>query len=64
MNNYTNQINSIVNEVKKAVVGKDSIIIKVLLAILCKGQYTYRRYPGSGKNYSCTRFFKGFVSRT
>ena len=34
---YTDQINSVIAEVKKAVIGKDTILIKVLLAMLCKG---------------------------
>ena len=58
MNNYTNQINSIVNEVKKAVVGKDSIIIKVLLAILCKGHILIEDIPGVGKTTLALAFSK------
>ena len=45
-NNYTNQINSIISEVKKAVIGKDSVIIKVLLSILCKGHILIEDIPG------------------
>lgn len=58
MNNYTNQINSIVNEVKKAIVGKDSIIIKVLLAILCKGHILIEDIPGVGKTTLALAFSK------
>ena len=36
-NFYTSQINRIVSEVKKAVIGKDTVIIKTMLAMLCKG---------------------------
>ena len=47
--NYTNTINSIITEVKKAVIGKDAIIIKVLLAVLCKGHVLIEDIPGVGK---------------
>ena len=45
MNNsyYAKQINDIVSEVKKAVIGKDSIIIKTLLAIPVS--YTHLTLP-------------------
>lgn len=49
INLYTNQINRIASEVKKAVVGKDHIIIKTLLAILCKGHILIEDIPGVGK---------------
>ena len=51
MNNntyYTNQINSVISEVKKAVIGKDAIIIKVLLTMLCKGHILIEDIPGVG----------------
>ena len=57
-NNYTNQINSIVSEVKKAVIGKDPIIIKVLLAILCKGHVLIEDIPGVGKTTLALAFSK------
>lgn len=57
-NNYTSQINTIVNEVKKAVIGKDSIIIKVLLAILCKGHVLIEDIPGVGKTTLALAFSK------
>ncbi len=46
---YTDQINSVITEVKKAVIGKDTIIIKVLLAMLCKGHILIEDIPGVGK---------------
>ncbi|MCR4863451.1 MAG: MoxR family ATPase [Ruminococcus sp.] len=60
MNNsyYANQINTIVNEVKKAVIGKDAIIIKVLLAILCKGHILIEDIPGVGKTTLALAFSK------
>lgn len=60
MNNsyYTEQINSILGEVKKAVIGKDAIIIKVLLAILCKGHVLIEDIPGVGKTTLALAFSK------
>ena len=58
-NNYTNQINSIISEVKKAVIGKDSVIIKVLLSILCKGHILIEDIPGVGKTTLVARFLQG-----
>ena len=60
MNNfyYSTQINSIVSEVKKAVIGKDAIIIKVLLAILCKGHILIEDIPGVGKTTLALAFSK------
>lgn len=60
MNNsyYTGKINEIVSEVKKAVVGKDEIIIKTLLAILCKGHILIEDIPGVGKTTLALAFSK------
>ena len=60
MNNtyYTNQITSVINEVKKAVIGKDPIIIKVLLAMLCKGHVLIEDIPGVGKTTLALAFSK------
>ncbi len=55
---YTQQINQIVKEVKKAVIGKDDIIIKVLLAILCKGHILIEDIPGVGKTTLALAFSK------
>lgn len=55
---YTNQINSILSEVKKAVIGKDAVIIKVLLAILCKGHVLIEDIPGVGKTTLALAFSK------
>ncbi|NLT09829.1 MAG: MoxR family ATPase [Ruminococcus sp.] len=57
-NNYSAQINSILTEVKKAVIGKDPIIIKVLLAILCKGHVLIEDIPGVGKTTLALAFSK------
>ncbi|MBE6858210.1 MAG: MoxR family ATPase [Ruminococcus sp.] len=56
--NYTQYINSIVNEVKKAVIGKDRIILKTLLAILCKGHILIEDIPGVGKTTLAIAFSK------
>ena len=56
--NYTIQINDVLSEVKKAVIGKDTIIIKVLLAILCKGHVLIEDIPGVGKTTLALAFSK------
>lgn len=60
MNNtyYAKQINDVVAEVKKAVIGKDPIIIKTLLAILCKGHILIEDIPGVGKTTLALAFSK------
>lgn len=60
MNNsyYAKQINEIVAEVKKAVIGKDAIVIKTLLAILCKGHILIEDIPGVGKTTLALAFSK------
>lgn len=60
MNNsyYAKQINDVVTEVKKAVIGKDAIIIKTLLAILCKGHILIEDIPGVGKTTLALAFSK------
>ncbi|MCM1474452.1 MAG: MoxR family ATPase [Muribaculaceae bacterium] len=55
---YSNCINAILSEVKKAVIGKDQIIIKVLLAILCKGHVLIEDIPGVGKTTLALAFSK------
>lgn len=55
---YSKQINAILSEVKKAVIGKDQIIIKVLLAILCKGHVLIEDIPGVGKTTLALAFSK------
>lgn len=60
MNNayYAKQINDILAEVRKAVIGKDAIIIKTLLAILCKGHILIEDIPGVGKTTLALAFSK------
>lgn len=55
---YSNYINKILAEVKKAVIGKDTVIIKVLLAILCRGHVLIEDIPGVGKTTLALAFSK------
>ena len=48
----------ILGEVKKAVVGKDSILAKVLLAILARGHILLEDIPGVGKTTMALAFSK------
>ena len=48
----------VVNEVKKAVVGKDEIVIKAFLAILARGHILLEDIPGVGKTTMATAFSK------
>ncbi len=55
---YTTQINKIASEVKKSIIGKDHIIIKVLLALICKGHILIEDIPGVGKTTLALSFAK------
>ncbi len=57
-NNCTQKINEIVSEIKKAVVGKDPIITKVLLTVLCGGHVLIEDIPGVGKTTLALAFSK------
>ena len=48
----------VINEVKKAFIGKDDIIIKVLTAILAKGHILIEDIPGVGKTTLAIAFSK------
>lgn len=48
----------VVNEVKKAVVGKDEIVVKILIAILARGHILLEDIPGVGKTTIATAFSK------
>ena len=50
--------NGIINEVKKAVIGKDDIIIKSLLAIIAGGHILLDDIPGVGKTTLAVAFSK------
>lgn len=47
--NSIKTVRLIIDEVKKAVIGKDKVIIKILLAILAKGHILLEDIPGVGK---------------
>lgn len=49
---------SIINEVRKAIVGKDTIICKVLMAMLAKGHILLEDNPGVGKTTLALAFSK------
>ena len=49
---------SVVNEVKKAVVGKDDVIFKALLVILARGHLLLEDIPGVGKTTLALAFSK------
>lgn len=48
----------VVSEVKKAVVGKDEIVVKILIAILARGHILLEDIPGVGKTTIATAFSK------
>ena len=48
----------VVAEVKKAVVGKDDVVVKALLAILARGHLLLEDIPGVGKTTLAIAFSK------
>jgi len=58
MSLYTEHIETIIKEVKKAVVGKDDCIHKLLIAILTKGHVLINDIPGVGKTTLALAFSK------
>ena len=46
---YVYKSQDIVNEVKKAVIGKDDVVTKVMLAVLARGHVVLEDIPGVGK---------------
>ena len=53
-----NKAVAIINEVRKAVVGKDEIIAKILMAILAQGHILLEDCPGVGKTTMVLAFSK------
>ncbi len=49
---------SIINEVRKAIIGKDTILCKVLMAMLAKGHILLEDNPGVGKTTMALAFSK------
>ncbi|MBE6844654.1 MAG: MoxR family ATPase [Ruminococcus sp.] len=54
----TNMINNILNEVNKAVIGKEDITLKVLMAIIAGGHILIDDIPGVGKTTMAMTFSK------
>ncbi len=55
---YVNQVNSIKDEVKKVIFGKDEVIDKVLMAIIGSGHILIDDIPGVGKTTMANAFAK------
>lgn len=53
-------VQKVIKETKKAVIGKDDIIIKIILAILSKGHILLEDIPGVGKTTLAMAFSKAF----
>lgn len=53
-----NEASQILNEVKKAVVGKDDVLARVLLALLSRGHILLEDIPGVGKTTMALAFSK------
>jgi MoxR-like ATPase len=53
-------VQQVIKETKKAVIGKDDIIIKIVLAILSKGHVLLEDIPGVGKTTLAMAFSKAF----
>lgn len=53
-----NEAKQILNEVKKAVVGKDDVLARVLLALLARGHILLEDIPGVGKTTMALAFSK------
>lgn len=56
--NERNLASEIITEVKKAIVGKDNILVKVLAAILARGHILLEDIPGVGKTTLALAFAK------
>ena len=47
---------AVINEVKKAIVGKDEVLVKILIAILARGHILLEDIPGVGKTTMALAF--------
>ena len=52
---------AVVAEVKKAIVGKDDVLVKVLVAILARGHILLEDIPGVGKTTMALAFAKALA---
>ena len=55
---YKKSIESVINEVKKAVVGKDDVLRKVMLTLMSNGHILIEDYPGLAKTLIAKYFSK------
>ncbi|MEM4255815.1 MAG: AAA family ATPase, partial [Thermoplasmata archaeon] len=55
---YKKSIESVINEVKKAVVGKDDVLRKVMLTLMSNGHILIEDYPGLAKTLIAKSFSK------
>lgn len=51
---------AVINEVKKAIVGKDEVLVKILIAILARGHILLEDIPGVGKTTMALAFSRAF----
>ena len=54
--NPNQQIVDVIHEVKKAVIGKDDVLLKTLLAMICGGHVLLEDIPGVGKTTMALAF--------
>lgn len=53
---------AVVNQVRQVILGKDTVICKVLMAILAKGHILLEGQPRSGENHLGFGLFQGHES--
>ncbi len=61
--NERNLASEVVSEVKKAIVGKDAVLVKVLAAILAGGHILLEDIPGVGKTTLALAFARALDLR-
>lgn len=58
MSEYRDAVDAVIREVRKAVVGKNDVINKIMMAILAKGHILVEDIPGTGKTTMALAFSK------
>lgn len=58
MSDYRDAVDAVVREVRKAVVGKNDVINKIMMAILARGHILVEDIPGTGKTTMALAFSK------
>ena len=61
--NERNLAAQVVTEVKKAIVGKDAVLVKVLAAVLARGHILLEDIPGVGKTTLALALAKSMACR-